>query len=269
MSATAVRWIREWTEQGQVTYRIGRRGDDLVADWPGYGALHTSRLGDRAEFFAADGADPVDAQKFRHGLVDALVGHARGGVTLHGASFARGDRAVICVGESGAGKSSIVAEACRRPGIALVGDDTAALTLDGANVLVSPTEDVSWLIGEALRRAGREADASLKIAVPTERRADACARTVAIVQLTFADEAPAPALRLLGGADAFTSLSRSLFRFVLDEPQVQLDDFDRIERLVRSVRVYELRRPRSMAMMPYAVDSVVALLDPEVAEEVG
>ncbi len=260
-TAPKVRWIREWIEEGRTTYRVGRSGDELVAEWPGFGALHASRLGDRADFLAADGADPIDVERFRRGLINALLRHTRGEVTLHGACFARGDRAVVCVGQSGAGKSSLVAEACRRPGIALVGDDTAALTLDGSHVIVSPTEDFSWLTGEALRRAGSDADPSLKVSVPTERRAVGSARIVAIVQLEFSDEAHAPTLRSLPGVEAFESLSRSLFRFVLDEPQTQLDDFERLERIARSIRIHELRRPRSMTMMSDGVDRVVALLE--------
>jgi hypothetical protein len=259
-------WIREWTLYEETTYRVGRRGDMLVAEWPGLLELRANRAGDRVELRVADGADPSVIEKLRRGPVEALLRQLRGEMSLHGASFARDGRAVVCVGESGAGKSSVAAAACARPRIELVGDDSAAIAFDGARLLVSPTEDVSWLTGEALVRVEPSADAEQKIAVPPPRRARDAAHVVAIIVLEFCEEPCAPTLRPLAGVDAFESLSRSLFRFVIDEPRAQIEDLGRLARVAHATRVLGMRRSRSMETMGVAVDRVVALLD---APDVG
>jgi hypothetical protein len=86
------------------------------------------------------------------------------------------------------------------------------------------------------------------------------ARIAAIVQLAFDDDLAEPALVPLRGHQAFAKLSRSMFRFVVDDPAVQLRDLDFLTRLARAVPAHELRRPRRLDGVAACVDRLGELV---------
>jgi hypothetical protein len=256
-----VRWLREFERDGAVSCRVGRVDGDLIAEWPGWAELRASRSGDRFELVVAEGADPALADKFYRGLANAFVRHARGEITLHGSAVARRGSAVVLIGEGGDGKSSLASAACRSAGVELVSDDAAAIALDGDAVFIEPSDRVCWLTGDALEAAGVRDAHSHKVACAPARCAIAPARVVAIVKLTFDESARAPELRPVAGVRVFETLARSLFRFVVDEPDVDVRDFQRLARIAESVRAYELKRPRDIEMQSDAASAILQLLD--------
>ena len=67
--------------------------------------------------------------------------------------------------------------------------------------------------------------------------------------LALDDAARAPSLERLRGQRAVATLVPCLVRFVIDEPEEQLAEMSRIERLLGTTDLYELRLPRALAAL--------------------
>ncbi len=255
-SASAIRWISEQHEHGALAFRVGRRGDELVAEFAGLGLLFATRDGREVGFEASPHADPVGVDKVRASLVPALLRHAAGKLTLHGAAVALGGRVVSFVGASGAGKSTLAAELCARHGAALVADDTTAVDFDGDTVRVPPTERVHWLIDGSLEpRAG---DAKRPVLPP--RTPEGKGTLIAICALVFDPSASAPTMRRLRGQHALARLVPNVIRLVVDEPDAHLREMAALERLASRVAVHELRRPPGVEAQRASASLVASLL---------
>jgi hypothetical protein len=244
--ASHVQWIREWKQDGLTDFRIGRTENDLVAEWVGMGVLRASRSGDRKEFTASPGVDSVQVEKFHQGLVNAMVRHLQGKMTLHASAVALSDVAVALAGESRSGKSTTSASLCRNPEVRLLADDTVALEDGPTGFVVTPTETIHWLPKESALALGVEPGARFKAQARPRECARGRVKLAAIVKLAFDPLASHPNLRPLHGFEAFRALNGALFRFVIDEPGATLRDFEQLSRVAESVRVYELIRRRTL-----------------------
>jgi hypothetical protein len=80
--------------------------------------------------------------------------------------------------------------------------------------------------------------------------------------LVFDESVRGPVLRPLHGHEAFRWLKTSLFRVVIDEPDVDASDFAKIAQLNAAAPVFELRRRRSLAEMHEGADVLMAALAP-------
>ena len=169
---SAVRWLAEYAEDGRVAFRIGRAGDELVAEWVGLARVTASRDGLTHRFEPEPGLEPAEIEKVRLGSASLLLRHLQGKLALHGAAVAVGGRAMILLGRSGQGKSTLAASLCARAGATLFSDDAVALDpgpSPGTYVL-SPVERNHWLDAPA-RQALRAAQSlpALDAGVPGAR----------------------------------------------------------------------------------------------------
>jgi hypothetical protein len=240
---------------------LGRAGDYAIAEWVGVATLRAHISGSESEFAVADGVEP--SQRVRQRLrvhVDALLRHLRGEITLHASSVARDDAAIAFVGDSGAGKSTVAAQLCLDPDVALLSDDAAALRFGNAVVLVVPTESTHWLRPDVAELLGFETHGEAKIPREAKHSATASVPLRAVVSLTFDESARSASLRPIGGAEAFSILSLSTFRFALDVPEVLCSELDRLATLVEEVQIFELRRPQSHPYLAVSQRIVAELL---------
>jgi len=260
-SGPTVTWLGEYHVDGEVNFRLGRAGDELVADWPGFCTLRAHRRTGDSEFVAAPGADPAVVDKLHRGLATALLRHLDDKLTLHAGAVAIRGRGVAILGESRAGKSTTVAELGRRAGVEHYADDTAALEIAaGGGIRVTPTEAVSWLLDDARAALGL-GGGSGKVAVDARRRGAAAAPLALMVKLVFDDAIAAPRVRPLHGHDALRELVPQVVRFVIDEPRAQLREFDHLRALLSTVPFFEIARPRDLASLAPTADAIAALLD--------
>lgn len=253
------RWTAEHIVEGQTLFRVGRDGDQLIAQWPGLCELRSDRDGAQSSFSAEEGADPSIIAKVRGGLAAALVRHLRGETSLHACSFSRDQRALACVGPSGAGKSTLAAWMCARRGHALVADDIVGVRSEGGSLYVEPTEREHWLdaSSRALLRLGPP-PAGEKSAAPAAAVANAPARLVALVSLSYAGTDAVSLVRVRGHR-ALGLLLPCLVRFVVDEPAAQLDEISRLEALIERAPLYELVAPRDFDALPQIADALETL----------
>jgi hypothetical protein len=259
-SESAVRWIREWKGDGLADFRIGRDGEDLVAEWVGTGVLRAKRSGGRSQFTPAPGVDAARVEKFHRGLVRALLRHLEGNITLHASAVAMHGVAVAFAGVSGSGKSTTAADLCahgeREDEIEMLADDTVAIELvppsrreatvrEGSRYAVLPTESSHWLLPDAARALGIEGGPlHFKTEIQASRLAQRPVPLVAVLTLAFDPSLSRPVLRRVHGKEAFRALNLSLFRFLIDEDVATLRDFEQLSSFCNAVPVYSLvRRP--------------------------
>jgi hypothetical protein len=256
-------WLAENSIGGTVLLRVGRQGDELVAEFANMGRLTTNPRGACVRFEPVAGASGAAVEKLRATVVDAFVRHAQGKVTFHGGAICLDSKVVALVGPSRSGKSTLTAALCGEPEIGLLGDDTVAIELSeiaGAPVEVLPTQGSAWLLPDARRAFGLDAMAPRKIAVPLRAATSKRVVLAAVVGLVFDSDAAAPRLRRLRGQEAFSTLFNSAFRFVIDDPSAQLREFDQLRVVVEKCLVYELRRPRDLGRLKYTVRLIRELL---------
>ncbi|MBS2016688.1 MAG: hypothetical protein JST00_27640 [Deltaproteobacteria bacterium] len=257
----SVRWTGELVEQGTTLFRIGRDGDQLVAEWVGLCELRSDRRGAHVSLTGVVGADERLLTKVRAGLGAALVAHLQGATSLHASAVAAADgaRAFAFLGRSGAGKSTLAAWMCRRRGYTLVSDDVVRLSIDGASTEIIPGERDHWLDLEAWYAVepderGTENEPG-KAPVPASRVAERPAKLTALVALSYGDTTEIGFERLRGHR-AMEAILPCLVRFVLDEPDAQLEELRRIEAILGGTPLFALRAPRDLAMLPAVVDAL-------------
>jgi hypothetical protein len=185
--------------------------------------------------------------------VEGLLRHLHGKVSLHASSAARDDLAVVVLGESMAGKSTLVAELCARHGFEMLADDTVFLEERSEGFYVLPTESTHSLRRGAAELFGASVGNLAKSYVPAASFASGPAKLCAFVSLAFDESMAGATVRAVRGSEIFKVLYSALFRFVIDDDDVMLQDFSRIAGLAAAVPFFELRRPPSLDILSESV----------------
>jgi hypothetical protein len=267
-----VAWLSEHrSRDGELTFRIGRVEGELVAEWPGIGRMFADARG-VARWEIDPDADAPTIEKIKRGVGRALLRHLEGRLSIHAGAAALNGRAVACIGESGTGKSTLMADFCRRYGASLYADDIACLELEGEEVQLLPGERTHWVDPPAALALGLDheegdgdADDDDKHPVEARLAADRPSRLVACVALLFDDALDAPVVRPMRGLDAMERLVPSLARFALDDARAHLREHEQLQTLARRVRLLELRRPRNLRALAASSEALARVLEEEVS----
>ena len=241
-------WIHEMRDQDRVTYRLGRQGQDLVAEWPAIGRIMCGTDGSGARLIPAEPATPVSLAMLQ-ATATVFVGELRGGLALHASAVSIEGRGVLVLGESGSGKSTAAATLCTRHGAKLLADDAALLVERDGTLLIEPSERDHHLTQESLAALGKPPLPSSpwpdKAVLPAEAAASAPAPLALIAALQFDDASAQAEVRALRGVDGAAKLLASLFRFNFPDGPARRHELDRVMRIHERTRVVEIRRPRS------------------------
>jgi len=259
MTGARVTWVAQSSDEGEACFRIGTSGTDVIAEWPGLAKLVAARDGSTSELTFEHGVDPRDADKIRRGSAWLLLRHLEGRLGLHGSAVSVGeDCAIVFLGRSGDGKSTLAAAMCGS-GCSLLADDAVALEeAAGGAWHVVPHEVDHWLDAEARRALGAPPSDRAKAPWRARRSAEAAVPVAAFVELAFDDAAPR--LSLQRGSRAVQSLIPQVARFVLDEPERQRRELDMLHTIVETTPVYLLERPRRFSELERTVDLLLDLV---------
>jgi hypothetical protein len=252
-------WHAVLEDQGRTVFRVGRACDRLVAEWPGIATLRAHRTDGWSELAFADGVDLALRVKLERGLVSAMLGQLRGELTLHASALAMGDRAVLLLGASGAGKSTLAAALAQRPELNLLADDTSPISFHDDHACVSSGDPELWLLEDARAAIGSSERSPGKRPVSFLSSPTNPVKIQAIVALTYED-IEAPMLRSLRGHAALARLLEGTVRFVIDEPEVQLQEISQLERLARATNLFEMVRPRDLGRIYESANVIADLL---------
>ncbi len=240
-----VRWSVTDAANG-VPFRWGYVGEDVVAEWVGILCLRATRTGELKALRAAPGISEDVVEKIRLGVATAFLRAQRHQHALHASAVSWRDEALLCVGASGSGKSTIAECLCRRAGTRLLADDTAIFERSADVALcVVPSESALWLTD-----GSTGPKAPLK-SVPLAQR-PAVLRYV--VSLVFDDAALRPELRDVRGGDAVEALLPSLVRFETTRA-LWVRELDFLTALDRGSRILQVRRSHDVS--PEAVAEVL------------
>jgi hypothetical protein len=255
-------WLAEHRLGNAVAIRIGRRGEDLVAEFPNLGTVIVASAGVR--FDCHPNAKPDAIDKIKANAIEGLLRHLAGKLTLHGSCCSLGSQAVVFVGPSGSGKSTLAAMLCAGEGFELISDDAVGVEFVEQRALadVSELQNAFWLHPSARNQLGHDARGASKKAIHFARSSKKHVPIAAVLILAFGSEEDGIRVEPLRGHAAFSSLAKSLVRFVIDRPEFQLREFDQLEQLYGAVPIFELRRPRDMSLLTATADAVRKLVSP-------
>ena len=185
---------------------------------------------------------------------------SQGEFVLHASSVATGDephgRAILFLGESGAGKSS-TAIGCSLVGATLLGDDFALISLDTDPPAVTPA-NVGVRLWEEMVGAISPDEPGVPVAeftskmrvFPSPASFRAGTDPLPIGALVFlGPRLPAgsePLLETISSAKAFMHLLEGSYRVTIGDPEDRLRAMDQAARLVNSVPSARLRMPENV-----------------------
>jgi hypothetical protein len=238
MTASAeVDWIFSESD-GESSFRWGYANDDVIAEWGGILSLRASRNGELKALFPYPGASQDRVEKTRRGRVNAFLRARRHQPSLHASAVSMHGRALLCVGDSGLGKSTAAERLCHHPGVALLADDTASIEiLPGGALEVQPTESSVWLSsGSSLnKRSFGLVSIAIGPAVPS-----------CVVALAFDCSATDVRVSELRGANAVEALLPSIIRFDTD-PLRRTGELEFLDLLISQTRVLRVSRSEDVS----------------------
>jgi hypothetical protein len=136
----------------------------------------------------------------------------------------------------------------------MIADDVTFLEQGPDGFYVLPSESTHWLRQDAAALLGGPALEGDKAPLAPVAVAQAPVKVQSMAYLAFDESSPSAKLEWAPGPDAFRWLRTSLFRFVIDEPEVDLSDFEKLAALHHSVPLRELTRRRALSNLAECVD---------------
>ena len=257
----SVRWLAESHDEGTLAARVGRDGERFVAEWVGRAHLSVARDGTDLVFEAEPDADPIEIEKLRRGAARLLLAHLAGAVPLHGSAVALDGQAVVFVGGTGLGKSTLAATFCDLAGASLLSDDAVVIERRGETHHVIAVEEQHWLDANSARALGRSGELDAEKAPMMPARCDVRDAPLALIlHLAFTTEGEVARLVPVEGLAAVSGLLAQLTRFVVDDAATARRDLSSLADLVASTRIARLERPRRFDLLRQTVDVVIAAI---------
>jgi hypothetical protein len=243
---SSVVWLHHRGDEGDVSYRIGRRGSLVVAEWPGILSVTCGEDGSDLRVVPAPGASEDAVAKLR-GVVKAFEGELRGGLGLHAAAVAVGSGAVLILGGSGAGKSTTAAELCLQHDGRLLADDVSLLLDVSGAVHVASTESHHYMTRASHEAVGlpwlEGAPSGRKVATLSPRSGDpGSVRVMLVAHLEVSDSGEMRCGRLRG-VHAVQHILGSMLRFDPTNEVARRLELDRVVRLHEQAPFIEISRP--------------------------
>jgi hypothetical protein len=244
-----VRWLAESLDHGTLAARVGRDGERLVADWVGRARLSVDRDGSDLSFAPHPDAEPRDVEKLRRGAVPLLLAHLGGKIPLHASAVALGGRAIVLVGGSDHGKSTLAAAMCDHAGASLLGDDAVIIERRADAFHAVALEERHWLDVASARALGRPGDFGEKSPLEPRRNDVKSAPLALIVHLEFSEAGERLQLVPVAGLQAIAGLLAQLTRLLVDDQEVARRDLASLAELVEQTPVMRLERPRRLDLL--------------------
>jgi len=206
----------------------------------------------------APGAERADAAIFLIGTVFGILLHQRGRIVLHASAVKVNGKAVLFLGASGAGKSTMAA-ALGSHGYPLISDDLCAISLaPGGSPVVHPDGRRLKLWADAITRL----DVSSRQGDPVRNRLEkfyveptevfaAPLSIGAVYALAEARPSDQPGIKLINVAEAGLRLRRNAYRPLLVSRMGQRAQyFQAVAAISNTAGVFDLCRALDFAQMP-------------------
>ena len=196
--------------------------------------------------------------------------HQRRLLVMHASSIQTAQGAVLFVGRSGHGKSTLLAALVKR-GYAMLSDDVTVIDMECQSGPVAFPSFPSMRLGtETAARIGREV-ASLPLVRYTDKRVvpveNFCAEPLPVhaVYALGVSEAPGIRVEQTEPLQRFTIVANNTYRYeFLETLGLRQVHFQAASRLAQAMQVYQIKRPES----PFLLNELVDRLGVELGEPV-
>jgi hypothetical protein len=222
-------------------------------------ARYLIRSGSEILVDQAANSNAGDVVAYLLGTAFGVLCHQRGTCPLHGSAIDTGDGCVAFVGDSGSGKSTMVAALASR-GHQVISDDLCVFEAGQQGVRVWPGLNRLRLWEDALAALGcdqpgieREFRGLNKYLVPTQpiRNPQNPRRLLRVYQLAAAADGDPTTLTRLHGAAALEVLMQNIYRLAIAERMGRKAKlFVACAAAARQVPVYRLSRPLGFQIVP-------------------
>jgi len=264
--SSPIEWHQHYRDaDATIWLSCARRGSDYLLRFPGQADFLTSADGKEIRCSPAPRSAP---ESIRHLLLDHVVPLMLGQqsrAVLHGSAVQAPEGAIVFLGASGMGKSTLAASFCAQ-GLALLADDALVVAEQGSELFVIPSYpglrlwpdvaaafpglDAGPLPGSEKRRLGLD-DNRLRFgsaAVPLARlyvlaAPQGCTGPISVVAMSR--------------RDAFMALVKNAFGLELAGPERLREQFERLVRLTAAPRFGRLSFPRELALLPAVRDAIL------------
>ena len=244
-----VEWLAAPNPSG---IRIGRKGPQVVVDWPGVGRASSVSSGDIVEFTPLATAAAETLEKFRVTGLLACRRYLSGKLSLHASAVAFPFGCIALVGECGAGKSTTAMALVEQHGGTFLADDIVPVDWDRDKPIVFPVKDSFWLNPDASAWFGVEATARSKRPCSPRTRSVAPEKLRAVVHLVFDEVIGGAELTPVTGADAFAVLSKAHVCYSAGDDDDSVRNFEARAKLAGSTTVLRLARRRRLETLGQA-----------------
>ena len=133
-----IQWLHEWHDtDGEVCIRYGRSGKDYLLRFPEAVDFLVSHSGDMVRYFAEES---IPDEMVRHLLLDQVIPRIashKGRLVLHASAVVHDGKAIIFLGDTGSGKSTLVAGFCMQD-YEILTDDCILLSPDSNRTMCIP-----------------------------------------------------------------------------------------------------------------------------------
>lgn len=258
------KWICQQTRsRGSVWRSIGRLPDGLLVRFPNLADFAIS--GDGRRINCRPHAD-IAQETIHHLLLDqvipALLAH-EGELALHAGGVASDRGAIVFLGESGRGKSTLCAS-FNQAGFPLLGDDFLLLRADGNGFAVVPSYPGLRLWPDSRAAlAWNESDTTSMAHYTTKERLDLVVHDLPFrsdplsVTTLFALTPPTERsgtkrirIQRLPPREAYMTLLNSAFQLDVSDRERNRRLFQQIANAVDGLNIYSLAYPREMSILP-------------------
>ncbi|HVX58012.1 MAG TPA: hypothetical protein VHA37_09915 [Candidatus Saccharimonadales bacterium] len=253
-----------------VRFQAGRDKLLLVVDGV---ARFLIEQGNKISIARCPSAEDDDVRAFLLGSVFGALLHQRQDLVLHGSAIEWNGEAVVFVGLSGVGKSTL-ASAFRKKGHAILTDDLSVIRPGpSGRMLVSPGFPQIKLWLDSLKRLDLSPDGLRRIRNKLEKRAiplgeDFAGGALPVRKLYMLRPHNRPDLKLvaLDGPQKFHVLKNHTYRFgFLAAIEGKMGHFQYGLKLAQQARMAVVIRPRE----PFLLDELVALIESDLKNDVG
>jgi hypothetical protein len=210
-----------------------------------------------------NGASAIDLRAYLLGPVLAAILHQRGLLPLHASAIEAGSAAVLFIGPSRCGKSTLAAALARR-GYRLLADDVAALLVGGETILVLPGFPQLKLWADAALRLGERPEKLPRVESQREKYGVAMREAFCAMPLPLrrayalepsAEAAGVSLAPVLGSAKVMLLLANT-YRQQFLAPGGRVPNFEQCATVGASVELVQATRPAGAESVEALADAI-------------
>lgn len=171
-------------------------------------------------------------------------------VAIHGGSVLIDDKAIICTGDTGAGKSTLTS-ALRLNGAKLVADDVSAIDIID-EIKVYPAYPQQKLCGDAVRKLGYNTEDFIRIdegrdkyAIPSESEFINKSVNLSVIFEIMVGDIEEVEIKELRGSEKMNTIMKNIYRgYVNQIAGLDREYFKKCLKVTKDIKIYRIIRPK-------------------------